>query len=412
LPKVRVIADPVRWRLWPRLLEYRPRTCQWAEYLAALGVADVETVSVADLERTYNVVRLQGRGTDWTGLVIVAWDSANGDAACGSDRTLAFFRDNGLVRLNQLMTFQSILLCEAQTAARVPLQAAYDAIFGPGEVTVVSSAGAPDQDGVRRGPWGDWVRRQGWSLRHPVISLLISHHPLLDDMSRRVRGERTYRGPLFNLRNRPSDEEGTDHILWRGWFTEWRRGWLPLVFADDPHRGTSFRRPVLLAKPYRHGLLLASTLWIAFGNFDQLMSAVLKLIQPTNDWRRLRRIHLAVEIVRGITDVLTLVAIGFLLLIGTIVLWRSVGLSSPGWLNNVLDALHFPNPGPVAQFAATLGIGVIGAAGIGWAWFRRCVWDRPFGYTVLRATMQWIPFGDSIVGVIRRVPWLRRWLSD
>src|SRR5207244_2171391 len=135
-PRVRVIADPLRWRLWPRPWRYRPRTCIWREYLAKVGVSGAETTSVADLEGSHNVVRLAGDEPGWTGVVVVAWDTANGDAACGSNRTLAFFRDNGRVRLDEMMNQQSIFLCEAQTVARVPLQSAYDAMFGHGQVVV------------------------------------------------------------------------------------------------------------------------------------------------------------------------------------------------------------------------------------------------------------------------------------
>ena len=198
----------------------RRRECPWPEHLERVGGPEPEIISVKELEDEGSIVRLATRPhkTGRIGIAVLAWDAANGDAACASDKTLSFFRNNGALRLRQLMQNpRTVFLCELQSVSGMPLQSAYDAIFGEHEATVASLT-KRESGSLVRPAHSSFVG--GFCLSR-VSRWVVRRHPLVLGMPDLVAADYTHEGPVFHLKNRNAGVEDQD-ALWRGWFTKVR----------------------------------------------------------------------------------------------------------------------------------------------------------------------------------------------
>jgi len=117
------------------------RSCFWEKVLRE---NPPERHSISDSrEELRKISNQEPVRIDFADIVIVNWDAANGDYACGSDDVYLYFLTRG-DRRTALMTKGGILLCEFQSGKGVLHQGAYDVIFGDDEVTVYIA---------KLGPW-------------------------------------------------------------------------------------------------------------------------------------------------------------------------------------------------------------------------------------------------------------------
>jgi hypothetical protein len=201
---------------------------------------------------------------DQTQLLVLSWDSANGDPLYLSDSTLAYLETQGQVRIAKLLSEKAIILIETQAAQSRPVQEPYDAVLGANEVTLNSD-------------WADNATVRGTTAavnkrakKHPILKVfsksvttdLNREHPPAKGIYENVpdklipkNHDKSVRG---NIRYNPTT--GRDDALWYGWFTSWGRDWIPLLNTDSNYVRSS---PILLAKVKGEGLLLASTMWIS-----------------------------------------------------------------------------------------------------------------------------------------------------
>jgi hypothetical protein len=311
-------------------------------------------------------------------LIIVSWDTANGDGGRGSDQTLQFFATEGRSRLNDVLNpyngYGAVLFCECQTVQGLPVQAAYDAIFGIDEITVLGQTlKAEVRFGTQAYParfWHrthpilrgyEWPMRQAFGVNVPDGRKLQLFAPDVYEMPDETNP--TENNPLIHFRR---------ESLWFGWFTEWKRGWVPLLIADFSARAEAeySGRPevpaVLLAKKTSRGYVLASTLWLAgmpgVGRFLQ------RLQDP--DWEEINSYHRRVRLSQFLKDSTTslgILVIAVLLSVAVVQTTLESSLGSP--LRNAIL-------GSGLTVISIFNIGVVR----GW----RHLWKRPYGIGTLR----------------------------
>jgi hypothetical protein len=294
-----------------------------------------------------------------TRLLVISWDSANGDPFLKSDITLQYLETQARVRIHEMMTDGGIVFAECQTAQGVPVQKSYDAIFGAGQVKVTTDV-APEPE--RRGP-------------NATIVGQFADHPVLLGMPRMIN-EQPIAGRLFyNRINDKGSDPGTifdkyPDSLWFGWFTEWTKGWIPLLYADLPqsYLRKNGRRagpaPVLLAKVERNGLQLASTLWASAARCDRLISNIVDAPLP-----EVRAQHRRIIRTRVTQDF----SIGLLLAILLIVVLRLL-----------IELAIAPNE----WVLSVAGVGFISVSLAAWNWFTKYVWRRPIGVNIVKSMVR------------------------
>jgi hypothetical protein len=311
-------------------------------------------------------------------LIIVSWDAANGDGGRGSDQTLQFFATEGRSRLNEALNPYSghgaVLFCEFQSVQGLPVQAAYDAIFGAGEVTVLKQtlnaglrSGKQARPAKFLGRCHPMVKGYEWPMRQAFASNVPNGRQLqLFAPDRYVPPDESTpvdNNPLIHYRR---------DSLWFGWFTEWRRGWIPILVADFSSRSEVeyLARPevpaILLAKKSGRGYVLASTLWLAG------MPAVGTFLKRLQDpgWEEIdsfyRRVH-RLQFLKDLFSSFLMLAIAVAL---SIIVVQVTLTSTAG------SSLH--------NIVLGSGLTVISIVNIcvfrGW----RYLWKRPYGIGVLR----------------------------
>lgn len=301
------------------LHELRLRTCFWK---VQLKQADVKSVA-EEVERGKQI---------WLGdydAIFVSWDTANGDPSLQSDATLEYFQRIGRVRFadaarNRGRDRGLVLFCECQTVAGLPVQAAYDAIFGAGELTV--NSGVAEQR-FRRGERAKRARKY-W--KHPLLCDI-------DELAAQYRLNGLNPDESLFARDDVDDEDdflsGGDPLsnfpesIWCGYFVDWRREWIPLLYAKPTLREFQAHRPaVMLAKIQSDGILVASTLWIAAVPpktvvENLLTDDLLKRCRPFH--RRMRRRRLMVDALITVLLAAAVFALSYLLF--QVVVKRSLG---------------------------------------------------------------------------------------
>jgi hypothetical protein len=335
---------------------------------------------------------------DLADIVIVNWDAANGDYSCGSDDVYLYF----LTRKDRRAAFLAsggILLCEFQSGKGVLHQGAYDAVFGEGEVTVfeaqLGQIRKPARDERKRKEQeGNATRSHGAIAQKFHRAFWFNSHPLTDDLPKILRSRFVDDGDqIFNYSNRFTEFQAYKNRksqLWRGWFTNWQKGWVPLLIATSQKemsdagpraqrvfhrirgrtsvavksqctRWFKLPRAILLAKVEDNGLMLASTMWIAGARCQSLINC----IGRDGIVKEVRRKHFWVKWSRICFDFLWLgiMAYGYYLLLGR----------------------YYPNEAQEAGIGKVLGqVGFVWLAIIAWRFWRHFFLNRPYGVNVLQ----------------------------
>lgn len=297
-----------------------------------------------------------------TSLLVVSWDSANGDPAFKSDVTLQYLESQARIRIHEMLAEGGTVFAECQTAQGVPVQKAYDAIFGEDELKVTTHV-PPEPE--RRGETAAIAKR-------------YADHPVLMGMPKEVHqnyqstGERIF---YDRFAKRAADSghifDNYPRSLWFGWFTSWGRGWIPLLFAELPRsylrrNGSHGPAPVLIAKVERNGLLLASTLWASGARFHRLIDNVVDL-----SIEQVRKCHKKILRRR---------------LVGDVLIGASVAAVLVGGLRLLVEVATHPESAGSTWLLSVGGVGFFSVALASWNWYITCVWRRPIGVGVLKAT--------------------------
>jgi hypothetical protein len=335
---------------------------------------------------------------DLADIVIVNWDASNGDYSCGSDDVYLYF----LTRKDRRTAFLAnggILLCEFQSGKGVLHQGAYNVIFGEGEVTVFEA-----QLGQIRKPARDETgraqqKRNEARSHGAVVQKFHTYfwridHPLVKDLPNMLRARFVAdTDQIFNYSTKFTEFQAykdRKSQLWRGWFVNWRKGWVPLLVAITPKEQSAralqtvgalhriywrllklaksqyehlFKLPraVLLVKVEDNGLMLASTMWIAGSQCQPLIDCIVK----HDIVNEVRRSHFWIKWFRYLFDSL------------------SLGLIAYGYYR--LFRKYYPNEAQDAGVGKLLGqVGFVWLALIVWRFWRHFFCNRPYGVSVLQ----------------------------
>ena len=362
------------------------RSCFWDE---VLSTNLPEKLSISDSREQLRdrsdqeVVRI-----DVADIVIVNWDAANGDYACGSDDVFLYFLTRQ-DRRTALLTSGGTLLCEFQSGKGVLHQGAYNAIFGDDEVAVFKA----NLHQGRKIPTDDIVREQQnrneANSHGPKAEKLYRYrnHPIVNELPEVMRSEYVETGdPIFNHSERFTEFKAYKHRasqLWRGWFENWKKGWVPLLVAVPQSEPSQFERwfrlppAILLAKSDGGGLMLASTMWIAGARCQMLVDRIVKA-----DINEIRKAHDGIRILRNAKDLLALIVIA---VVYAWVLWEFIAVNPPEHTR--------------------LGRFLIGVQDVGFTWlaliaFRfwwHFFWNRPYGANIFQfARFAWKSFRETL----------------
>lgn len=218
-------------------------------------------------------------------VVIINWDSANGDPDFGADAAQQWLRH----RQSNLLDWVwggGILIVEGQANLGVPSQDAYDAVLGAGEVDL---CGPEDPMDPRR-----QNHRVGQRCRlTPAAMRSALFRSLSEDVV--VSGDRGY-DEMF-----APDEagrlvasflrEGTWPLLYRGWFRRrpfkrQRFGWVPLAKTH----GRRFDHPTLLAARAGEGAIFLTTMLLASSGCYGLIRAMVDTWSHAGELPQRRRL--------------------------------------------------------------------------------------------------------------------------
>lgn len=346
----------------------RYRSSFWENELK-LRELSVEEYCVPDYVKKHEIVPINNAD-----IFIVSWDTVNGDPVCEADVTLRFFQSHGKNLVASLMSNGSILFSDFQTAYGVPVQASYDALFGKGELTVLDRV--LDKDALS----GKEAIRFNRSARHPLLpaepkieAQPISKNDKLFSLS--VNSDRKDILPFEHYRD----------SLWFGWFTSWRRDWIPLLSASQPHdidTSSQLRRvPVLLAKVVDNGLLVASTMSPATAKCTKLID---KLVEA--DLNTIRQYHSRAMLRRNLGDLVWAGIIFLALVLISLGLW-SLYASETSETVTISSKTFTVFSGTVAVYLklllSVLSVGVLTAISLARDVYWKYVWNRPHGTGVL-----------------------------
>lgn len=340
----------------------RLRHCYWASALqaAAIPAYIVSELSVEESGESGTVFDIVG-----TTHLIVSWDAANGDLVYKSDRTLEYFRSQGRVRCAELLEAGGVIISECQTIKAIPVQESYDAIFGRDQLNVLREV-IPESE--RRG-------------RSCTIVTEYAGHPLLLGIPSQVWGEYIDSGERI-LFAKYTGREGVlgsvapdfTRSLWLGWITWWKKGWVPLLYADVPPSYSKRAGPngsnnaVLLVKVEGNGLLIASTLWMAGARCERLIRNLINA-----NIAEVITYHSRVRLHRTIQDIAVGILVGALLIAMSSALILFFRQFRDGWFIWAMSAA---------------GVGFIPIIVTAWEWYRKRVWARPYGVGIWKSTFR------------------------
>jgi hypothetical protein len=201
---------------------------------------------------------------DLADIVIVNWDAANGDYACGSDHVYQYFVTRS-DRRTALLVNEGILLCEFQSGKGVLHQGAYDVIFGKEEVTVFEAQLGQARKPARNETTRKQQEQNEATSRGAHVRKFRScfnycrNHPLTKALEDVLGSEFVDDGDhIFNFSDKFAEFQrykDRNDQLWRGWFAKWQREWVPLLVAipvsepteSELDRGGSLRKKLFTA---------------------------------------------------------------------------------------------------------------------------------------------------------------------
>jgi hypothetical protein len=277
--RIGVVTDwsrNARANLWPELLGRLNRSIP--HELTAYPLADQMDHSVPAVQRVaaehrYTVrrdLRLEyGRGCH---VLIVNWDAVNGDPIYGADLAQRWF-DHHRPEVMLFVRSGGLLIVEGQAKYHVPVQQAYDAVFGRSEL-VVSRTDDPLQPDLAWNRTGDLCRIASAAREIP------SFQAPPDRLEPNIKStfQRLFPGFTHSLFAPGYEESGRWAFLYRGWFRSALVGrsnlkWVPLAKVGDRRRKWDVAR---IAK-HGKGAVVATTMMLASSDQRGFVEAILKL---------------------------------------------------------------------------------------------------------------------------------------
>lgn len=317
----------------------------WREVQETYSEHDWQYVSLEELRRQHVVFNF-----DEFDMVILGNDVANGDYVFHSHIPWLYLHLHGRIRQESwFRTKQARFLVEHQGIRLVPVQAIYDSILGPKQVTV--SEGEPSYTELA----GSECVRVKRFCDHPLLQFM--ERPEDFNSAQRGMGSAAFFGsPTPSWRGlegkRTSVYDKEPESLYGGWFQNWGKDWVPLLQAADgkaPSNHAILLIRVLDRPPYpsfglrrpKQGIVIATTMRLAASASKPLLDGLINV-----DFNAVLEYHRKIRRYRTRnTVVLAAITIASLLITSAVLLF--------GW-QYVIPSAIAPSPWEVLRSAVGL----------------------------------------------------------
>jgi hypothetical protein len=197
---------------------------------------------------------------DWADVLVLNFDSINGDPVFGSDVALDWFRHRELTIL-AFVAEGGIVVVEGQTMLSVPVQESYDAIFGRRELRV-SGPTTRSVSSVERDKIGGSCRINDEAGRRYNLFTGLGTNRIFSDAPDNV--QHFFPGAARLALGVANEEDFTWKLLYRGWFSRLRPlsrrlRWVNLIETDNQ----PYPQAVLVGAQWGNGAIFASTMFLA-----------------------------------------------------------------------------------------------------------------------------------------------------
>ncbi len=256
-----IVAD------WERL----SRAVHWEDDLRELQphiISEAKVIRLAD-----SPASLLRELVNWD-ILILNFDSINGDPIFGSDAALAWFRHRDPELLGWVAK-GGILIVEGQTMLSVPTQESYDALFGQAELRVSGPSVKP-VPGLEEDKTGGHCKITNKAKRYNLFPGATKI-----TCTEGLRVDHFFPYPA-NLALSTTNEVSNWSLLYRGWFSRLpaisgRFRWVTLVETDD----RQINQRVLVGAGYGKGATFVSTMLLA--GTGQTRNLIRSLVQWNPD---------------------------------------------------------------------------------------------------------------------------------
>ena len=218
-------------------------------------------------------------------IIILNWDICNGDPGFGSDIAKDWF-DHYRGNIFDWVHSGHCLVIESQVAFQRPLQEAYDAVIGPGQLKI---------DSVLPVEAASWDRyKSTYYVKANDCLVDAFNHPIFQGVDAISFNDKISNELLFPPRSIDGvtdfvQSEDIEGVVARGWFSTslqasllsrpltWRSlRWWPLVWVRHP-KLRHLRHPLLLVCHHGDGLILTSTMWLGRTQATRLLANLISL---------------------------------------------------------------------------------------------------------------------------------------
>lgn len=229
-----------------------------------------EFMSVKEfLDSDYRLEILDLFKRDKTDIIIINFDSINGDLVYGSFEAYQFFNIY-IHRLNKWVQDGGILILEAQTVSSELVQSSYDIFTKAAQNSYIKTSNKTE-----------------WGKTATIDKNLVNQHPILR-VSRAYLKE-ILKGWKPNLDKKPPfpvkaftkyTEHNFNH-LYAGYFDKYSNDWEPLIYADN-----NMKKPIMLCnivkkvkeeKVTQFGAYILTTMYIGRTGYNPIVKNLLNL---------------------------------------------------------------------------------------------------------------------------------------
>lgn len=261
------------------------RTCFWQHLDDDQHLDDLSLDYISIAESIENDTNPATELFSWNAVhnvIIINWDAINTDIVYGSRDSLNFF-EHYVPDMDRWVQDGNVVLVEEQSAARIPLQDAYDPFTFAEEMSQDYPLSVEN------------VSPHGEDLTRVYRTLKNDDHPAVDGLDQTITLDNAsvYREKWFPDRftkNLASldDYEASKRQMYVGWFDSYDDAWTPLLFADEERT-----RPTLL---YRFaegdtavGAYVVSTMYLSSTEQTKLVQNLYTLAEENGGRTYLRQ---------------------------------------------------------------------------------------------------------------------------
>lgn len=303
------------------------RFCFWESVKEQVdGNYNFQFISIKDtLESSDPFQLLELFNKNETDIIILNWDSINGDPIYGSDKTYQFF-NHYIPDLNFWVENGGIVILEAQTAAWKPVQDSYDTFAKKFAIRT--------------------TKKRSRGKCAIVNKKLIDQHPILRGLAEKIKLPETLpKRNWFPLNCGICSIDHSEERLYQGWFDKYSKDWEPLIFADIDKK-----KPIMLCRivgkkdvvgGVKGGAYIITTMYIGASGLNQLINNLLSSPQHISEYYGQKENLVKRRRKREIIGISCILIVSFLLWMSFPIIIGNIGISQETmrWVRDIMLAI-------------------------------------------------------------------------